>query len=706
MKQETISLGGREITFETGEIAKQAHGAVIVKQKDTVVLVTVVADAKPIEDAGGRSDEGDFVPLTVEYREKTAAAGRFPSGFVKRESKPQDHEILASRLLDRSIRPLFPRNFRYETQVMATVFSYDPDADAEALSILGAGAALYLSHIPWNGPVGGISLVQKGGKFIAFPTAQERQQTSMDMVISCCPDGLVMVEGLAKEVPEQDVLQAFLLAQESLQPFFAMLQRWSQENPVTKLALTPTVISDELQKAVDLLREPLLKALLEATNKLERKQKVGEIVHAATEALAKQYPAEAAKIPGLLAQLEYHTFREYMVKEQKRVDGRQLHEIRPISGKVNWLPRAHGSAVFTRGETQAVVTCTLGTKEDKQMVETLAGESWQRFLLHYNFPSYSVGEVKPMRGPGRREIGHGNLALRALLAVIPEEKQFPYTIRVVSDITESNGSSSMATVCGGCLSLMDCGVPIKRPVAGIAMGLIKEKDTMLILSDIMGEEDHLGDMDFKVAGTEVGVTAVQMDNKLGSLPTEAMLKALNQAREGRMFILQQMLAILPAPRPNLSKFAPRVSAFPIRKERIRDLIGPGGKTIQELQEQHNVKIDIDPETCLVRVYSPHEEACKQAVRQIDYLTKELEVGKFYRGIVTTIKDFGAFVRVYANTEGLLHISELDNVRVESVRNILKEGDEVIVKVLGVDRQGKIRLSRKDALHVPKEQVEN
>ena len=704
MKQETILIGDRPITLEIGEIAKQASGAVIVKQRDTVLLVTAVANEKIAE--GGDSDDGDFVPLMVEYREKSAAGGKIPSGFIKREGRPQDHEILACRLIDRSIRPLFTGSFPYDTQVIATVFSFDPDAEPEALCILGAAAALYLSDIPWNGPLAAVKLVQKNGKFILFPTLAEKQDATLELIISCAKNGLVMVEGLAKEVSENDVLAALQYAQDSLAPFFALMAQWSKELNVTKRPCIENATPESLEKRVTELFYPALKkALDEAVGKMDRKKKVKEMIAAIKEIVTKEQPEQVEKLPALISALQHKAFRQYMVNEQKRVDGRKFTEIRPISGRVGWLPRAHGSALFTRGETQAIVTCTLGTSQDEQTVDSLSGEKSERFFLHYNFPPYSVGEVKPLRGTGRREIGHGALATRALAAVLPSEIEFPYTVRIVSDITESNGSSSMASVCGGCLSLMDSGVPIKRPVAGVAMGLIQESGHILILSDIMGEEDHLGDMDFKVAGTEVGITAVQMDNKIGSLEPAVMIKALKQAREGRLHILGEMGKILPKTRPELSRYSPRILSLTIRKERIRDLIGPGGKNIQEIQTTNKVRIDVESETGFVKIYSSDQSSGKQALRQVENLTKDLEVGKIYRGVVTGVKDFGAFVKVY-NAEGLVHISELENRRVEQVSDVLREGDKVVVKVLGVDKQGKIRLSRREALNAPETAIEN
>lgn len=691
MKQATFKISDKEITLETGEIAKQAHGAVLVKHKDTVVLVTVVA-------AEEGNPQEDFFPLSVEYRERTAAAGRIPGGFIKRESRPQDHEILASRLIDRSVRPLFPEWFTNETQIMATVLSYEADAEAEPLCIIGAAAALHLSNIPWNGPVAGIRLVRKDGKIIVLPNEKERENAEMDMMVSCSKEGLVMLEGEARETSEEKFLEAIDFAHASLNPFFQIIDQWKNELNVVKKECNKPAVDEALHKALEETATPVFRVAMVGKNKQERASQMKEAHKKVLAELQEKFPDNAGEIPLLLEELKYHLFRKYMVQEKKRVDGRSFEQVRPICGKVGWLPRNHGSALFTRGETQALVSCTLGAPGEVQIVDTLSGEIRQRFMLHYNFPPYSVGEIKALRGPGRREIGHGFLATRALQNVLPEQDRFPYTIRIISDITESNGSSSMATVCGGCLSLMDAGVPILRPVAGVAMGLIKEGDEAIVLTDIMGEEDHLGDMDFKVAGTEVGITAVQMDNKLGSLPRSLMNQALEQARQGRLHILGEMKKIIAEPRKDLPACAPRVKCFIIRKDRIRDLIGPGGKNIQEVQEDCKVKIDVDSSTGLVSVFSANQESLDRAVRKIDYLTGEAEVGKCYTGEVISIKPFGAFVRILNNTEGLLHISELDNKRVDKVTDIIKEGEQVLVKVLGVDRQGKISLSRREALY--------
>lgn len=699
MKKETIKIGGKDITLETGEIAKQANGSIIIRQEDTIVLVTVVAAEEANEDAS-------FFPLSVEYREKKAAAGKIPSGFIKRESRLQDHEILSSRLIDRSIRPLFPESFLSETQVIATVFSYDKNAEADILSILGTSAALYLSDIPWDGPVGGVHLVVQDEKMVVFPDATERKNPEMDLVISCSKDGLVMLEGEAHEASEEKLLEAITFTQKSLEPFFALLEKWKEEMKVEKREVVEVVIPEEMKEAVaGLPAEDLQNAIL-GNDKLARKKAVKAFYKKSVEELLEKFPENEKHIITLLDNLKYKLFRGYMAQEDKRVDGRNFDEVRDISGKAGWLPKVHGSSLFTRGETQAIVTCTLGTLEDEQIVETLDGESRDRFLLHYNFPPYCVGEVRPVRGPGRREIGHGTLAKRALSHVLPDYDSFPYTIRIVSDITESNGSSSMATVCGGCLSLMDAGIPIANPVAGVAMGLVKEADKVMVLSDIMGEEDHYGDMDFKVAGTENGITAVQMDNKLGSLPHEVMSKAVEQAKQSRLHILAEMKKILAKSREDLAASAPRVSFLQIRKERIRDVIGSGGKTIQGLQERYKVRIDIDSNSGNLRIYSEDQESAQGVLKEIRYLVGEVEVGKFYKGQVTSIKNFGAFVKIFNNVEGLVHISELANERIKRVQDVVKEGEHIIIKVLGVDRQGKIKLSRKEALEVSENEISN
>lgn len=702
VEQEIVKIGNKEVIFETGEIAKQAHGSVVVRCKDTFILVTVVAGEL-------NTQEQDFFPLSVEYREKTSAAGRIPGGFVKRESRPQEHEILASRLIDRSIRPLFPDAFCAETQVMATVFSYDPDAAPEALSILGAAVALTISDIPWDGPLGGIHLVRKDGKFIACPTVQEKENATMDLVISCSQDGLVMLEGETKEVTEKEVLDGILFTQKTLQPFFNFLKSWREKVGKPKRDCTIEPLPEAVVSRIHELAQEYLPNSIEGASKkirtLQLQDATTKIQETLAEEFAETYEDMEKRANLLIEELKHSFFRRFMVENGRRADGRNFTQVRPITIKTGILARNHGSALFTRGETQALVSCTLGTPADAQIVEDLDGESKQKFMLHYNFPPYSVGEVRSVKGPGRREIGHGFLATRALAEVLPDEESFPYTIRIVSDITESNGSSSMATVCGGCLALMNAGVPIRKPVAGIAMGLIQEADKTLVLTDIMGEEDHLGDMDFKVAGTTDGITALQMDNKIGSLSAEVLEKALAQAKEARCHILNEMKKVQPAVAENLSPYAPRIKVFTIRKDRIRDLIGPGGKNIQEIQDTYQVKVDVESNTGKVSLFCANEAILKEAYRKINYLTGDPEVDKYYHGEVVSIKPFGAFVRLLNNIEGLVHVSEFDFKRVENVTDYVHEGDKIVVKVIGVDKQGKIKLSYKEALNVPEDKIE-
>lgn len=700
---DTVSavVGGKEITFETGAIAAQADCAVVARQADTVLLVAVVSEKEP---AGAR----DFFPLTVDYRERRSAAGLIPGGFFKRKMRSSDRETLVSRLIDRSLRPLFPKGYRCETQVVATVLSFDPSADPASLAITAAAAALHISDIPWNGPIAGLRVgTSPAGRLTVNPDLEEKDSGGMDLVVAAGPRGLVMVEGSLCESQERQVLDALAFAQKAAEPLLACLERWRQMRGVAKRAFTPPPGSDD--PFVRTVRERSYRHLVEILTKGGSKKERGHAVRTLVETLCRDLgiegdPEKPALLRSVVEDYMGELARKRLKEEGKRIDGRGLTDIRAIWGTVGWLPRAHGSALFTRGETQAMVTCTLGTGEDEQVVETLLGEERERFLVHYNFPPYSVGEIRPLRAPGRREIGHGELARRALESVLPEHEEFPYTIRIVSDISESNGSSSMATVCGGSLALMDAGVPIRAPVAGIAMGLIKEQGTPMVLSDILGEEDHLGDMDFKVAGTRTGITALQLDNKVGELPAEVLAAALEQARQARMHILEEMARILEKPRDSLSPYAPRAYATRIRKERIRDLIGPGGRIIQEIQKETNTKIQVDDEGT-VRIYSLNQADLEEAIKLVNHYTAELEVGKIYRGTVVAVKDFGAFVRIYSS-EGLVHISELEPRRVERVSDIVKEGDEIIVKVLDVDSQGKIRLSRKAALNAPASEIQN
>jgi polyribonucleotide nucleotidyltransferase len=706
--------GAREISLETGRIGKQADGTVLIRQGDTVVLVSAVAATSPREGT-------DFLPLTVDYRERFSAAGRFPGGYRKREGRNSDREILSSRLIDRTIRPLFPGGFHSEIQVLATVLSYEPGTDPDVLAITGAAAALHVSNIPFQGPVAGIRVVKTAeGEWIAFPGEAESAAPLCDLVVSVGPEGLVMIEGEAHEVSEADLVEAIRLAGETAAPLHELCEKARSEAGREKRPFAPPERDAEFASAVRRVAEKLMEDALRIHGKKERAAAVDSAREAALAILREAAPPEAGadlperyrEDPALLARdadselhrLESEILRRNIVEKGLRADGRGPADIRPICCEAGILPRVHGSALFTRGETQALVVMTLGTGRDEQEVETLAGTDRERFQLYYSFPPYSVGEVRPLRGPGRREIGHGNLARRALQAVLPTPEAFPYTIKVESEITESNGSSSMASVCGGCLALMDGGIPIHRPVAGIAMGLIQENGQAVVLSDILGLEDHLGDMDFKVAGTETGVTAVQLDNKVGSLSFELLERALAQARQGRLHILGEMSKALARPRPDLAPLAPRIAIMKIRPHRIRDLIGPGGRTIQDLQADTGTKVDVSDDGT-VRIYASDAGALPHARRRIHDLTGEPEVGKIYRGTVTGVKEFGCFVRLFQGIEGLVHASELAEGFIRDVSQVAVEGEPMVVMVLGVD-QGRIQLSRKAAMGAREEDIEN
>ena len=704
MFEELVEIDGKKILVSTGKVAKQANGSVLIRQGDTIVLVTAVMSSDLRKGI-------DFVPLTSEYREKTAAAGRIPGGFLKREMRLSDLETLTSRIVDRSIRPLFPKTLRNETQVLATVLSFDPEADPNVLAITGASIALTLSDIPWSGPLAGIRVTRKDGKLSANVGLGESEDADMNLIITVSAQGIAMVEGECREAQESEVLEALEFAQLMAAPVLEATRRLREKAGKPKLPFEEHVEEEPAwaESVRQAARSEIQNIVGGALAKFQRRDALAALEEKILESFAgegvENREQKAETVLNILEKLLYQELRKLLIEKDKRVDGRDSKTVRPIWGEVSWLPRSHGSALFTRGETQAMVTCTLGTTRDGQIVEKLDGEVREPFMLHYNFPPYCVGEVKMLRGPGRREIGHGNLARRALLQVLPDYESFPYAVRVLSDISESNGSSSMATICGGTLSLMDAGVPIHAPVAGIAMGLIKEGDRTVILSDILGDEDHLGDMDFKVAGTRKGITALQLDNKIGQLPREVLEAGLEQAKQGRLHILGEMGKILDAPRPEVSPYAPRTTTLTIRKERIRDLIGPGGKIIQAIQADTHVQIEVNDDG-VVRVYSTSTSDLQAALQMIKNYTTELEVGKIYRGTVVSIKDFGAFVRVHASTEGLVHISEMDNERVNRVEDVLAEGDEVVVKVLDVDRMGKIRLSRKAALGVAESDIEN
>ncbi len=700
--RESVVVNGKPLVFETGRLAKQAHGAVLVTYGESVVLVTAVS--------GDERPGIDFFPLTCDYVEKTFAAGKIPGGFFKREGRQRDEEILTSRLMDRPYRPLFPEGYKNDTQVIATVLSSDKDNPTDILAMTAGSAALHISDIPWSGPIAAVRVTRINGEFLAFPTFEQQAQGDIDLIVACSKDAIVMVEGGAAEAAESDVIDALMFAHKTAQPILELIGRMRAAVGKPKRTFEKkTLPADVAAKVKELSDREILTASL-IKEKKARYDSYKATKAKVVEALTAQLGAEGfAKIEKLVKEefeeRKYHVVRNYVLSERKRIDGRDMATIRPIVCEVGIFPRVHGSALFQRGETQAAVTTTLGTSSDEQKIDALIGERWKRFMLHYNFPPYSTGETKPLRGPGRREIGHGALAERALARMIPDEERFPYVIRVVSEILESNGSSSMASVCGGTLSLMDAGVPIKSPVAGIAMGLISDgpltdaKTRVAILSDILGDEDHLGDMDFKVCGTKKGVTAIQMDIKIEGLSRDVLAQALEQAREARVFILDRMLATLGTARQDLSKWAPRITQIKVKPDQIRLIIGPGGKTIKGIIDQTGVAIDVEDDGT-VNVASSDNEAVKKALDIIKGLTTEPEVGAVYKGTVSRVVDFGAFIEILPGTDGLLHVSEMAHERVEKVTDVMKEGDPVDVKVISVDRDGKIRLTRRELLPFP------
>ncbi len=690
-----IEFHGRPLTVETGRMARQAGGAALVQFGESVVLVTATALTTAREGI-------DFFPLTCDYQEKTFAAGKIPGGFFKREGRPAEKEILTSRLIDRPLRPLFPKGFNCETQVIATVLSHDKENDPDVLSLLGASTALVLSDIPWNGPMAAVRIGRVDGRFVINPTTSQLATSDMNVIVAGSRDAIVMVEGGAQMVPEAALLDALFTAHEALQPLIALQESLQRLVGKPKRSVTPPAVAPELERQVREAALPSLKAALAKPGKQERYDALDQARDDVVARLGEGTPERAKQVAAIFDHLKKDVVREAIVQQKRRLDGRGLADVRPITCEVEVLPRTHGSAVFTRGETQALVVATLGTSSDEQKIDALIGEQYKKFMLHYNFPPFSTGEVKFLRSPGRREIGHGALAERALAPILPSEEEFPYTIRIVSEILESNGSSSMATVCGGSLALMDGGVPIKAPVAGVAMGLIKEGGEVRVLSDILGDEDHLGDMDFKVAGAEAGVTALQMDIKIGGVTRAIMQQALEDARRARLHILGIMNQTLARPRDELSTHAPRIVTIHIKPDRIRDLIGPGGKVIRGITEETGVKIDVEDDGTVL-VASSDGEAMQKALDKIRGVTAEAEVGKIYRGTVRKIVDFGAFVEIFPGTDGLVHISQLADERVRKVSDVLKEGDVISVKVLEVDRSGKIRLSRKEALKEQEQQ---
>ena len=692
----SIPLGNRSLEIETGKLAKQADGASVVRFGDTVVLATAVFAKEPKEEA-------DFFPLTVDYRENTYAAGRIPGGWFKREGRPTEKEILTSRLIDRPMRPLFPRGFHHETQLIAFVLSADGQNDPDVLALNGASAALTCSLIPFYSPVGAVRVGRVDGRLFLNPTNAERDKSDIDLVVAGTEDAVVMVEAGAREVTERDMIDAIFFAHDAIRRIVAAqkelqhhagYQKPSWQSPE---AYSPPVFAEIRQKW-----EAPMMAALTMTPKIASYSEIKAVKKAAVTMVPETEPEKRRQTEMATENLVKVLTRETILDGGRRLDGRAFDQVRPISCEVGLLPRTHGSALFTRGETQALVTATLGTADDAQIIEEYEGELEHTFLLHYNFPPFSVGETKFLRGPSRRDIGHGNLARRALSPMLPNEQTFPYTVRVVSDILESNGSSSMATVCGGTLALMDAGVPIKAPIAGVAMGLVSDGSRFAILTDIAGQEDHYGDMDFKVAGSRDGITALQMDIKIKGLPRQILEQALEQARRGRLHILEKMSAALDRPRANISPYAPRIFTMQIPRDRIRDVIGSGGKTIRSIIESTGCKIDVE-DSGKVSIASSDEAAALRAIEIIESLTQEPEIGKIYRGKVRRVEPYGAFVEILPGQDGLVHISELAPYRVRQTTDVVKEGDEVTVKIIAVDPMGKIKLSRKQALS--KEELE-
>jgi len=683
-------IGGKRLILETGVMAKQAGGAVVARYGDTVVLATAVSSKVERENV-------DFLPLTVDYQEKAYSAGKIPGGFFKREGRQTEKEILSSRLIDRPLRPLFPDGYYFDTQVIASVLSLGDESASDLMGMIASSSAVAISDIPFNGPVGAVRVGYIDGKFCINPSFKEIAASSLNLVVAGTADAIMMVEGGANELSEDQMLEALETAHREIKKIVALQQELVSKVGKSKRAVKVVEIDRELEKEVAALALDRLKTSIIIPDKMERQKTLDVLLDEIKQKLRKEDdPTRGRQIAAIFFNIEKDEVRRIILEKNVRADGRKPEQIRPISSLVGLLPRTHGSALFTRGETQALVVTTLGTSEDEQRIDSLEGEYFKTFMLHYNFPPFSVGETKPLRGPGRREVGHGALAERALKAMVPSKLEFPYTIRIVSDILESNGSSSMATVCGGTLSLMDAGVPIKAPVAGIAMGLIKEGDKVIVLSDILGLEDHLGDMDFKVTGTSKGITALQMDMKIEGITIAVMRTALQQAKEGRLHILGKMLETLQSPRKNLNPYAPRIITMQINPDKIKDVIGSGGKVIRSIVEQTGAKIDIE-DSGVINIASSDEAAANKAKEIIKGIVQDAEVGKLYMGKVRKIMDFGAFVEIFPGTDGLLHISQISEHRLEKVTDELKEGDEVLVKVLEIDRQGKIRLSRKEAM---------
>ncbi len=688
----TTLVGDKQITIETGRMAKQADGSVLVSCGNNMVLVTAVSSRK--------TSTLDFFPLTVEFIEKFYATGKIPGGYFKREGKPTTDAVLTARLIDRPIRPKFPEGYRCETQIVATVLSSDGSFPAEILASLGASAALHISDIPFAGPTAAMQVGRVDGQLIANPTPQQMEKSDFDIIVAGTRNGILMVEGECRFISEADMLSALKFGHQALLPLFnAQDELREKTGSKAKRAWTPPVVDQAFREQVEAFAKPKIEAAQRIREKMERYAAYAKTSTEAMQALVstitddKLKDVRAKELSTVIEDLKYHCSREMILSQGVRIDGRDTTTVRQITCEVGLLPRAHGSGLFTRGETQVLGTATLGTGDDEQMIDSLQGLQKRKFLLHYNFPPFSVGEAGRMGGQSRRELGHGNLAERALKAILPDFEKFPYTMRIVADVLESNGSSSMGTVCSGILALLDAGVPIKANVAGIAMGLIKEGDRVAVLTDILGDEDHLGDMDFKVAGSSQGITAVQMDIKIDSVSFQVMETALNQARDGRNHILAEMEKVMKTPRGQISEFAPRIETIKIHPDKIREVIGAGGKVIRGITEATGVKIEIEDDGT-IHIASADPQATKKAMAMIQDICAEAEVGKVYSGKVVKIADFGAFVEILPNTQGLLHISEIAHDRIRAVGDVLKEGDTLDVKVMDVDRAGRIKLSRK------------
>jgi len=692
-KKVDVEIGGKTISFETGKIAKQTDGSVVVTSGDSIVLVTAVAEKKP-KNMG-------FLPLTIEYQERMYAAGRIPGSYFRREiGRPSEKEVLTCRLTDRPLRPLFPDGYMCETQIIATVFSADPQIDPDVLAMNGASFALTISDIPWNGPIAAARVGYVDGEYVLNPTTSQLEKSALDLVIAGTGKAVVMVEGRSGELSEDVILDAIFFGHQGIQPLIAMQNQLREEIGKPKRKVEPPTVNEPLKAKVEELAAAGIEAVVTTVDKMERYARYDELKDSILEQIDEELYESEAEVFELLDGYKKKLMRGRIVNEGRRIDGRSFDEVRPISCEVGVLPRAHGSALFTRGETQAMVIGTLGSERDEQHLEGLGGDVYRRFMLHYNFPPFCVGEVRFLRGPSRRDIGHGNLARRGVQAVLPEAEAFPYTMRVVSEVLESNGSSSMATVCGASMALMDAGVPLKAPVSGVAMGLIKDGDKVVVLTDILGDEDHLGDMDFKVVGTSNGITSLQMDIKIEGVDREIMGRALSQARDGRSHILGKMAEAIAIPRQDVSEHAPKYITIKIHPDKIRDIIGPGGKIIRELSTEFDAKIDVDDDGT-IKIFCSNDESARGLREKIEGITAMPEVGKIYEGLVRTIKDFGAFVQILPGTDGMVHISELAPQRVEKVTDILKEGDKVRVKVIEIDGRGRIRLSRKAAMEEEK-----